>query len=248
VLDGKFAAIVCDQLLRWSQVNGRELPWRMTSDPYRVFVAEFMLQRTGASQVVNVYDAFLSKFPNAHTVRNSRIEEVAAALEPLGLRKRIPQFHRALSVISSDYHGRVPQTLSDLLALPGVGPYTARAVLCFAYGQRFGIVDVNVTRVLERLLGEKLSSGATHAKKRTWDLADALVSFGCPKAVNWALLDLAHAVCIRRDPRCPDCPLSGLCANSKKEQNRFIPEPSQRRSPVQADRANRRRDHDPIIC
>jgi A/G-specific adenine glycosylase len=231
VLDRQFSAEVCDELLKWSQVNGRQLPWRKTADPYRVFVAEFMLQRTGVSQVANVYDVFLARFPNAHTVRNSPIDEIASALGPLGLRKRIPQFHEALSLISSVYGGRVPETLSDLLALPGVGPYTARAVLCFAYGHRVGIVDVNITRVLERLLGESLSSGSTHARKRTWDLADALVSFGCPKAVNWALLDLAHLVCVRGEPCCSTCPLARLCAHSQPAQNRVHPRTNSEKKP-----------------
>ena len=231
MLDRQFSAEVCDELLKWSQVNGRQLPWRKTADLAIESSWPSSCSSGPESRKSPTYDVFLARFPNAHTVRNSPIDEIASALGPLGLRKEYHSSMRRLVLYRPSMAVACRKTLSDLLALPGVGPYTAKALLCFAYGHRVGIVDVNITRVLERLLGESLSSGSTHARKRTWDLADALVSFGCPKAVNWALLDLAHLVCVRGEPCCSTCPLARLCAHSQPAQNRVHPRTNSEKKP-----------------
>ncbi|NLE94592.1 MAG: hypothetical protein GX600_02745, partial [Dehalococcoidia bacterium] len=141
------------RLLRWFRENGRRFPWRETRDPYEVLVAELMLQRTQASQVVDVYVGFLHDYPNLDSTRSLTARKLRTYLAPLGLAKRVPLVKGALSRLLKDHNGRVPRTYSELNALPGVGPYTANAVRCFAHGSSVALVDANIVRILTRVFG-----------------------------------------------------------------------------------------------
>ena len=194
-----------EALIDWAAGAGRDLPWRRTRDPWAVLVSEVMLQQTQVVRVVPRYHAFLRRFPTPADCAAAPAGEVIRAWAGLGYNRRALSLHRAAVATVERHGGRFPPDLDDLLALPGIGPYTARAVLAFAYERDTGVVDTNTARVLARTAGCPLSARETQTR------ADALVPSGRSWAWNQALLDLGATVCTRRRPRCPDCPLAGHC-------------------------------------
>jgi A/G-specific adenine glycosylase len=188
-------------VLEWARDHGRDLPWRRTRDPWAVLVSELMLQQTQVPRVVPRFHAFLQRFPTVGSCAGAPVGEVVRLWHGLGHNRRAVLLHRAATVISHEHGGEVPGSIDALLGLPGVGPYTARAVLAFAHGEDVGVLDVNTARVLARAWG---SSGQHDA--------DAAVPRGEGWAWNQALLDLGATVCTRRSPRCHECPLAAQCA------------------------------------
>lgn len=188
-------------LLDWSASTRRDLPWRRTREPWAVLVSELMLQQTQVLRVVPKYEAFLRVFPTPAACAAASVGDVLTAWAGLGYNRRAVNLHRAATVVVERHGGAMPHDLDALLALPGVGPYTARAVLAFAFERDVGVLDVNAARVLVR----------------AWDVvtqadADALVPPGHGWAWNQAVLDLGATVCTRRDPQCDDCPLVTGCS------------------------------------
>ena len=196
-------------VLTWFAAEGRDLPWRRTRDPWAVLVSELMLQQTQVSRVVPVWRAFLERFPDAAACAAAPAGEVIRAWAGLGYNRRAVNLHRAATAIVATHKGEVPSTLPALLALPGIGPYTARAVLAFAFEEPYGVLDTNTARVLARsVAGRRLS----RAEAQT--LADELVPNGEGWLWNQAMLDLGALVCTTSRPRCEACPLAaaGACA------------------------------------
>lgn len=200
-------ARIVDALSRWGEVERRDLPWRATRDAWAVLVSEAMLQQTGVARVLGRYDAFLAAFPDPATTAASPLAAVLEAWAGLGYYRRARALHASAVAIVERHGGRVPDTLAGLMALPGVGAYTARAVLAFAHEHDHGIVDTNAARILARAVaGERLTTARAQA------LADALVPRGDAWAWNQAMLDLGATVCVARVPRCAACPLAADCA------------------------------------
>jgi A/G-specific adenine glycosylase len=184
----------------------RDLPWRETRDPWHVLVSEVMLQQTQASRVVEPYRRFIARFPTPAACARVGPAEVVREWAGLGYNRRALNLHRAAVAIVTHHGGRVPANLVELEGLPGVGPYTARAVLAFAHGRAVGVVDTNVKRVMARALtGRPL--GASEAQR----LADRLVPRRDPWRFNQALFDLGARYCTARAPRCAQCPLASGC-------------------------------------
>jgi A/G-specific adenine glycosylase len=193
---------VHDALLSWYAAAGRhDLPWRATRDPWAVLVSELMLQQTQVPRVLPRYHAFMARFPTVADCAGAPAGEVVRAWAGLGYNRRALNLHRA-AVAIAEAGGRFPETLDGLLALPGIGPYTARAVLAFAFEQPVCPLDVNTARPLARALGAVEQADV-----------DALVPLGAGEAWRWnqALMDLGALVCTRRDPACGDCPLAAAC-------------------------------------
>jgi A/G-specific adenine glycosylase len=187
----------------------RDLPWRRTRDPWAVLVSELMLQQTQVARVLPRYRAFLLRFPTAAACAEAPVGGVVRAWAGLGYNRRAVHLHAAAVATVQRFGGELPTTLSELRSLPGVGPYTARAVLAFAYEADVGVLDTNAARVLARAVaGERLGPARAQA------LADDIVPAGRGWAWNQAMLDLGALVCTRRRPRCGDCPLpgAGACA------------------------------------
>lgn len=198
---------LADTLLTWWGTVRRDLPWRRTRDPWAILVAELMLQQTQVSRVVPRYESFLDLFPTPAACADAAPGEVVRAWEGLGYNRRAINLHRAARAIVEHHEGALPDDLDALLALPGVGPYTARAVLAFAYERDVGVVDVNAARFLARAVaGERLTP------RRVQVLADAQVPPDRGWAWNQAVLDLGATVCTKRAPRCRSCPLAARCA------------------------------------
>jgi len=192
-------------LLVWGECRRRDLPWRRTRDPWKILVSEVMLQQTQIARVVPRYQGFLDEFPTAAHCASVPVASVIRAWDGLGYNRRAVQLHRCARQLVARHGGSPPRDLSALLKLPGVGPYTARAVLAFAYEDDVGVVDTNVGRVLARWQGRRLA--ATEAQAT----ADAAVPEGSGWAWNQALLDLAAEVCLRHSPRCRQCPAHSSC-------------------------------------
>ncbi len=193
-------------LLGWAAAAGRDLPWRRTRDPWAVLVSELMLQQTQVSRVVPKYQAFLDRFPTPAACAAAPAGEVVRLWAGLGYNSRALNLHRAAAACVEHHGGLLPHTLDELRALPGVGAYTARAVLAFAYGRDVGVLDTNAARVLARLAGRPLRP------KEAQQAADDLVPGGDGWAWNQAVLDLGATVCTKRTPACGACPLRPHCA------------------------------------
>lgn len=196
-----------DALHAWGDGERRDLPWRRTRDPWAVLISEAMLQQTQVVRVLERYGPFLSRFPSPAAMAVAPLGDVLDAWAGLGYYRRARDLHRAAVTIMAEHGGRVPDTLEGLRALPGVGGYTARAVLALAYEQDHGVVDTNVARVLARAF-----HGAPMTASVVQRLADALVPRGRAWAHNQTLLDLGATVCTAREPRCGTCPLRRGCA------------------------------------
>lgn len=195
-----------DPLLAWYAPRRRAYPWRTARDPYRVLVAEVMLQQTQATRVAPAYRAFLRRFPSVRALAAAPRAEVLRAWSGLGYNRRAALLHEAARAIVGEHGGRVPRDPAALRRLPGVGPYTAAAVAAIAFGARVPAVDVNVARVVSRArLGEE-RAGATAVRRA----AVAWLDGHDPAAWNQALMDLGREVC-RSVPRCGDCPLAAGC-------------------------------------
>ena len=192
-------------MLAWWADRKRDLPWRDARDPWAVLVSEAMLQQTQVARVVPRYHAFLEQFPTPNACATSELAEVVRAWAGLGYNRRAVGLHRAAVAIADDHGGSVPSSLDELLALPGVGPYTARAVLAFAFDRDVGVVETNTARVLARTAGRPLA--AREAQER----ADAWVPPGQGWAWNQALVDLGARLCRRARPDCSQCPFTERC-------------------------------------
>lgn len=195
-----------DAVLTWWEARRRELPWRETRDPWAVLVCEVMAQQTQVARVAERWGPFLERFPTPASCAAAPPAEVVRLWSGLGYNRRALALHRCATVVVEHHGGRLPADLDALLALPGIGPYTARAVLAFAFEHDEAVVDTNTARVLARWEGRRLPAKAMQAA------ADRALARGRAWAWNQALLDLGASVCVRRAPRCEACPASPWCA------------------------------------
>jgi A/G-specific adenine glycosylase len=195
------------KLLAFFTANRRDLPWRRTRDPYRVWVSEVMLQQTRVDVVIPYYERWLEQFPTIDDLAAASTDDVLRVWQGLGYYRRARNLHHAARVVRERHHGTIPDTVAGLLALPGVGLYTAGAVASICFGRPEPAVDGNARRVLCRLLDAvDIAPSALNA------LAAALVPAGRPGDFNQALMELGATVCTPRSPRCASCPVSSECA------------------------------------
>jgi A/G-specific adenine glycosylase len=194
-----------DAVLAWGMPRLRDLPWRATRDPWAVLVAEVMLQQTQAARVIRKWHAFLDAFPTPAACAAASLGDVLRLWRGLGYPRRARNLRDAAIVMVEGHGGAVPTELSDLLALPGVGSYTARAVRVFAFERDDGLVETNIARVLARTAGARLTPA------RAQDIADEWVPAGHGWVWNQVLIDLGAALC-RPVPSCDDCPIAESCA------------------------------------
>jgi A/G-specific adenine glycosylase len=202
-----------DALLRWFGETARDLPWRTTRDPYAILVSEIMLQQTPVVRVIPRLEAWLERWPGPAALAASPVADAVRAWDRLGYPRRALNLHAAAVAITSLHGGVVPRELDALLALPGVGDYTARAVAAFAYGERHPVVDTNVRRVIARaVVGQAVA--APPSTRRDLEAMSALLPAYAPDArlFNAAMMELGALVCTARVPRCSDCPLLAQCA------------------------------------
>jgi A/G-specific adenine glycosylase len=211
-------------LLKWYDKAKRDLPWRRTNDPYAIFVSEMMLQQTQVKTVIPYYGRFLKAFPNWKSLSKASPEKVLKLWEGLGYYRRARNLQAAAQMITKDFQGNLPDSLDQILKLPGVGRYSAGAVLSIAYGKPLPLVDGNVIRVFARifLLKGNLKAGEGHQK--VWRLAEEQVPSQRPGDFNQALMELGATVCLSDNPLCLLCPMISLCEASQKGLQAELPE------------------------
>ncbi len=210
-------AFFVNALLKWFKVHGRHFPWRSnTATPYEILVAELMLKKTRAENVVEPFLKFIASFPTPNDVMTAPDDAIIEVLWPLGL---VAQRFKAVKIIFSrivkDYHGEIPRSREQLLELPYIGGYTANAILCFGYDTDLPVVDVNVTRVCQRYFGLQVY-GDPRVDKHVWELLGKILPKGNSKKFNYSLLDLGSLVCTSRNPKHEICPLKPFCKEVQK--------------------------------
>ena len=200
-------------LLSWFQDNGRTFPWRKTRDPYKVLIAEKPLQQTSVRQdLVKAYEEMLATYPSPSELAEAKIDTIRGIIHALGLHYRAQELLTLAQKVCKNHNGEIPNDFESLMALPGIGDYTSRAILCFAFGREVPIVDTNVACILHRLFGLSEPIPANPARKRSLiEMADSLLPPGKARDFNFALLDLGAMVCKSANPECQVCPLLTFC-------------------------------------
>jgi A/G-specific adenine glycosylase len=204
-------------LLRWYDEHRRDLPWRETRDPYRIWLSEIMLQQTRVAAVLDHYRIFLERFPNLQALASASEDAVLAAWSGLGYYRRARMLHQAARQIAKQPDGRFPQNSEALLALPGIGRYTAAAIASIAFAEPVAVVDGNVERVLQRFIGINLTT------PQIWLQAQALLANSRPGDFNQAMMELGATVCAPREPSCPMCPVRKWCVTQPSMERRASP-------------------------
>jgi A/G-specific adenine glycosylase len=196
-------------LMRWGREHHRSFPWRETDDPFRILVAEVLLQRSRGRTVALVFDQLFRRWPDAEHLARAHASSIESVIRPLGLTSRAVTLRALAGEVMK--RGAVPDTLPGLLELPGVGRYAASATLAVAFGTRAAVVDGVTARVYRRYFGLE-SDGPASSDPGLWHLVEEVTPRSHVREWNWAVLDLAATVCLPRVPRCPECPLVARCA------------------------------------
>ncbi len=226
------------RLLDWYAGARRDLPWRRTRDPYAIWVSEAMLQQTRVALVAPYWERFLARFPDVAALAGAADDDLLAAWSGLGYYRRARSLRAAARRIRDEHGGRFPRSADALRALPGIGPYTAGAVLSIAFDAPEPLVDGNVARVLSRLFALDAPPESAAAKRALWTLAARLVPEPGPErdrgpgAWNQALMELGALVCAPREPRCDACPVRASCAALAAGLTAQLPRPARRAEPL----------------
>jgi A/G-specific adenine glycosylase len=220
------------RLLAWFRTHRRDLPWRASRDSYRIWVAEILLQQTRIAAVIPYYDRFLKSFPTVESLARAPQERVLKLWSGLGYYSRARNLHRAAKEVVAQHGGMFPRTFDSALALPGIGSYTAAAVLSIAYDLPYAVLDGNVARVLARLGAIRGDLRAPVRWRQLSELAQDLLPHEAPSDWNQALMELGEVVCTPQNPRCDDCPVSRSCRARALGLTGEIPAPRRKRAPV----------------
>jgi len=221
------------RLLTWYRKHKRDLPWRRTGDPYRIWVSEIMLQQTRVAAVLPYYSRFLARFPDVTALADAREQDLLAAWAGLGYYSRARNLQKAAKDIVE--RGEFPRDFSSLQELPGVGDYTAAAVASIAFGLPHAVMDGNVARVLSRLTPEPGDIKSDAVRKRLWAFAEALLDRKRPGEFNQALMELGATVCLPKRPQCERCPVHLHCEARKQGLENQLPVRGARPSADQRD-------------
>ncbi|MBI2876793.1 MAG: A/G-specific adenine glycosylase [Candidatus Tectomicrobia bacterium] len=227
-----------EELSRWYEGHRRSLPWRQTTDPYRIWVSEVMLQQTRVETTLPYYERFLQRFPSLEALAQASLDTVLKSWEGLGYYARARNLHRAARAILEQHGGEFPRTLEEVRRLPGIGRYTAGAVLSLAFNQTVPILDGNIRRLLSRILALREDPTSSAAERRLWNFAAMLVPQEAAAAFNQAIMEVGATVCLPRHPLCERCPLAFLCRARAQGLQEVLPVRSQKR-PI---------PHYPVTC
>ncbi len=204
-------AAVTRALVSWFERNGKDYPWRRTTDPWAILVSEIMLQQTTIPTVLARYESWMRRFPTPADLAAASEEEALRSWEGLGYYRRVRSLRATAAAVCERFGGRFPSELVDLLSLPGIGDYTAGAVRSFAFNLPSPIVDANVSRVLARLDNDATPIDSTEGRKRHWQRAAELLDRARPRLFNSAIMELGQTYCLPASPDCLLCPCRELC-------------------------------------
>lgn len=221
------------QLLGWFRQFQRDLPWRRTRDPYRVWLSEIMLQQTRVTAVIPYYERFLERFPNLHALAAAPQEEALRFWSGLGYYSRARNLQKAAQQIVAEHGGEFPARLEEVLALPGVGNYTAAAILSIAFEKKHAVLDGNVARVLARLGAVRGDVRVSERWQKLQESADAYLDRKSPGDWNQAMMELGATLCTPKSPQCLLCPVAQFCKGRKLGIAELLPEKRKKRPAVQ---------------
>jgi len=221
------------RLLGWFQQNRRDLPWRRTQDPYRIWLSEIMLQQTRVAAVIPYYERFLERFPHVQALAAAPQEEVLRLWSGLGYYNRARNLQRAAQQIVAEHEGEFPARLEEILTLPGVGHYTAAAISSIAFGKKHAVLDGNVARVLARLGAIRGDLRASRRWQKLREIAQSDLEPGAPGDWNQAMMELGATLCAPKAPQCPLCPVAQFCQARKLGIVELLPEKRKKRAPVE---------------
>jgi A/G-specific adenine glycosylase len=233
MLKGHQVAAFQKNLLEWFRQFQRDLPWRNTKDPYRIWLSEIMLQQTRVAAAIPYFERFLARFPDVHSLAKAPEDEVLRCWSGLGYYGRARNLKKAAQLIVAKHGGTFPTRLEDVLALPGIGKYTAAAILSIAFGEKHAVLDGNVARVLARLCALR---GDLRESQRWQDLqktADALLDPGGPSEWNQAMMELGAMLCTPKSPQCLICPVARFCEGRRQGLAESLPEKRKKRATAQ---------------
>lgn len=220
-------------LSQWYESHARPLPWRNTHDPYRIWISEVMLQQTQVTTVIPYYHRFLTAFPDLNSLAISPIETVLSLWSGLGYYSRARNLHRGAQFLLQHWNGQFPKTREQILTVPGIGPYTAGAILSIAFDLPEAIVDGNVQRVFARVYGERREIQKHEVQKFFWEMATQWVALAeSPRILNQALMELGATVCHKGKPKCEQCPLQKNCVSFQNSWQEELPRKKARTKPV----------------
>ena len=215
---------IAARVVRWQRSHGRHaLPWQNTTDPYRVWLSEIMLQQTQVATVLGYYERFLRRFPDVQALAAAPLDDVLAAWSGLGYYSRARNLHRCAQAVVAQHGGRFPSRSGQLAELPGIGRSTAAAIAAFCFGERAAILDGNVKRVLTRALGFGEDLAVAAHERRLWQQAEALLPDEGIEAYTQGLMDLGAGVCLARRPQCLLCPLQEVCVARREGRPEAYP-------------------------
>ena len=208
------------KIIEWYNNNKRNLPWRITQDPYKIWLSEIILQQTRVAQGLPYYNRFVENYPTIKDFASADLSSILRLWQGLGYYSRARNMYATAQIIMNEYGGEFPKTYNELLKLKGIGSYTAAAIASFAYQEPVAAIDGNVYRVLARLFGIETDIGSSQAKKVFGGFADAIIDKNQPDVFNQAMMEFGAMQCTPSNPNCMFCPLSLEChANSTKTQH-----------------------------
>ncbi|MCZ4693084.1 A/G-specific adenine glycosylase [Ancylomarina euxinus] len=211
------------KIINWYEFNKRDLPWRNTSDPYKIWISEIMLQQTQVVTVVDYYLRFINSFPSISALASANEQEVLNHWQGLGYYSRARNLHSAAKSIKDNYKGVFPDSFDEIIKLKGIGVYTASAISAFAFHLPYAAVDGNVYRVLSRLFGVSESTSSPKGKKEFQALADELMADAPPHIYNQAIIEFGALQCTAKNPDCEVCPLQAQCFAYINKQQDVLP-------------------------
>ena len=211
-----------EKLIRWYQKYCRDLPWRRTRDPYKIWISEIMLQQTTVSAVIPYYERWCKAFPTVESVAKAPLQKILKAWQGLGYYARAKNIHKSAEIICNRFHEKVPDTFDELRELPGFGPYTTGAVLSIAFDKRYPIIDANVRRVVMRQLALRGAADLTQDKKIS-EFLEGVMPHQQMSTFNQALMELGALVCRNQEVLCTVCPVSFNCRAYQKGIQETIP-------------------------
>jgi len=213
------------RLKTWYADHARDLPWRRSRDPYAVWVSEIMLQQTQVATVRGYFDRFIRAFPTIDALARADEQDVLRLWEGLGYYRRARQLHAAAKIVADEHGGRFPRNRDAVDRLPGIGRYTAGAILSIAFDQRQPILEANTVRLFCRLLGYEGDPASTAGQRLLWAMAEAVLPRREVGLFNQALMELGSEVCVGRAPPCDGCPIATLCPTRQQGKQTVIPRP-----------------------
>ena len=223
------------KLLDWYQKEKREMPWRNNRNPYRILVSEFMLQQTKVKTVIPYFERWMKSFPTLQKLARARESTVLKHWEGLGYYSRARNLKKTAQIILHDHSGKVPESMSEILKLPGVGRYTAGAVLSIAFGKKVPVLDGNVKRVLSRIFLLNENGRTRKSENILWEVMENLLPESETGNFNQAFMELGATLCLPINPRCLLCPLKNNCKAQKTGQQNLYPKKNKKTPPIKID-------------